>query len=326
MSTILVTGGAGYIGSHVCKALAATGHRPVTFDDLARGHREAVRWGPLEAGNLLDRERLRQIMAAHQPRAVIHCAGLAYVGESVIHPERYYHNNFGGSLVLLETMAEFQVREMVFSSSCTVYGDLERVPVDESHPLRPVNPYGFTKLAVERMVADFGAAHGLRGVGLRYFNAAGADPDGQIGEHHAPETHLIPLTLAAAGGLGPALTILGTDYPTADGTCIRDYIHVTDLAAAHVAALERLAGWSGYRAFNLSTGTGHSVRQVVGAVEQVTGKKVPHRLGDRRPGDAAELVGNPAMAGRELDWRPRFPALQDIVSTAWRWMERGRSR
>jgi UDP-arabinose 4-epimerase len=317
---VLVTGGAGYIGSHACKALAQAGHQPVTLDNLVYGHPWAVRWGPLEQADLADSERLDQVFAQHRFDAVMHFAAYAYVGESVSDPNKYYRNNVGGSLSLLSACQRHGVDKLVFSSTCATYGVPTRIPISEDHPQEPINPYGASKQMVERMLADFGVAHGLRSVALRYFNAAGADPDGEIGEAHDPETHLIPLVLDAAAGRRPHIAIHGTDYPTADGTCIRDYIHVTDLADAHIRALDHLAGAApGLQAFNLGNGRGFSVRQIIATAERVTGKPIPVIESARRPGDPAELVGDATRAREVLGWKPRLADIDTIVDTAWRW-------
>lgn len=322
MSTVLVTGGAGYIGAHTCKALAAAGHVPVVYDNLVHGHRAAVRWGPFEAGDIQDRSRLDQVIAAHAPTALIHFAAYAYVGESVTDPGKYYRNNVAGSLNLLETIRDHGIRHMVFSSTCATYGIPDGVPIPDDAPQSPINAYGQSKLMVERMMADFERAHGLGWVALRYFNAAGADPDGETGEDHDPETHLIPLVLDAASGRRAAITVFGTDYDTPDGTCIRDYIHVADLADAHVRALDNLEGDMPSGAFNLGNGTGYSVSEVVAAVERVTGRKVPVEFGPRRPGDPPRLVGSAARAREVLGWQPRHANLDDIIRHAWIWHQR----
>jgi UDP-arabinose 4-epimerase len=322
LQSILVTGGAGYVGSHACKALAAAGCRPVVYDSLARGHRGAVKWGPLIEGDLHDRDRLVAALRAYRVEAVMHFAAFAYVGESVTCPEVYYRNNVGGTLSLLDAMREAGVGRIVFSSTCAVYGVPETLPIRETTSKAPLNPYGDTKLAVERALHWYGAAHGLRYAALRYFNAAGADADGDIGENHDPETHLIPLVLRAALGSGDKLQIFGTDYPTRDGTAIRDYIHVTDLADAHVRALDRLAGGGESMELNLGTGSGHSVREVIAAVERVTGRTVPRHEAPRRPGDPPELVADAGLAWSLLDWRPTHSDLDTIVRTALAWETR----
>ena len=319
---ILVTGGAGYIGAHACKALARAGYRPVTYDDLSAGHREAVRWGPLEVGDIADRARLGAVLARWSPKAVLHLAAHAYVGESVEHPGKYYRNNVAGSLSLLEALRDHAMTRIVFSSSCATYGMPDMLPITEEMEQRPISPYGASKLMTERMLADFGAAHGLHAIALRYFNAAGADPDGEIGEDHTPETHLIPLVITAAAGRRPAVQVFGDDYPTPDGTCIRDYVHVSDLADAHVRALQALERGQGPVACNLGTGRGWSVRDIIGAVERVSGRPVPVVMGARRPGDPAVLIASAARAASVLGWKPRWPNLDDIVRTAWAWHTR----
>ena len=319
---ILVTGGAGYVGAHACKALAAKGYQPIVFDNLVYGHEAAVRWGPFETGDTADRARLDEVIVKHRPRAVMHFAAYTYVGESVANPGKYYRNNVAGTLSLLEAMRDHDIGRLVFSSTAATYGTPKAVPIPEDAPKAPINPYGQSKWTAETMIADFAAAHGLRAAALRYFNAAGADPDGESGECHDPESHLIPLAMQATTGDGPPLTLFGDDYPTPDGTCIRDYIHVADLADAHVRALEWLDGNSGAHAFNLGTGHGASVRQVLDAIERVAGKPVPHAIGPRRAGDPAELVAEPAKAMRELGWTPKMSDLENIVATAWAWHRR----
>lgn len=323
---ILVTGGAGYIGAHACKALAAAGYTPVAFDSLAMGHRRAVQWGPLEVGDIADRVRLDTVFERYRPEAVMHFAAFAYVGESVAEPARYYRNNVAGSLTLLEAMRDHGVGQMVFSSTCATYGLPQTPRLTEAHPQQPINPYGASKLMVERMLTDFAAAYGLRFVALRYFNAAGADPDGDIGETHDPETHLIPLAIAAARGERAALEIFGTDYPTADGTAIRDYVHVWDLAVAHVLALDYLRCGGDPTALNLGVGRGYSVREVIDAVTAAAGRAVPFREVDRRPGDPPELVAEAGQALALLGWAPRLTRLEEIVESAWRWHQRRASR
>jgi UDP-arabinose 4-epimerase len=320
--SILVTGGAGYVGSHACKALAKAGYRPVVYDNLSRGHRDVVRWGPLVEGDLHDRARLAAALRSHQVTAVMHFAAFAYVGESVTDPEVYYANNLGGTLALLGAMREAGVERIVFSSTCAVYGVPNQLPIRETSAMAPLNPYGETKLAIERVLHWYGAAYRLRYVALRYFNAAGADPDGDIGEDHEPETHLIPRVMRAALGRGDPVEIYGTDYPTPDGTAIRDYIHVSDLAEAHLRALDHLAAGCDGVAFNLGTGSGCSVREVIAAVERIGGRPVPHREAARRPGDPPELVADPALALARLRWRPRHSDLDTIIATALAWETR----
>ncbi|QIK38190.1 UDP-glucose 4-epimerase GalE [Caldichromatium japonicum] len=319
MIPVLVTGGAGYIGSHTCKVLAQAGYRPIVLDNLVYGHKWAVCWGPLEVGDISDRACLDAIIACHRPEAVIHFAAYAYVGESVRDPGRYYRNNVAGTLTLLEAMRDHGIAHLIFSSTCATYGIPDQTPITEDHPQRPINPYGASKLMVERMLADFGQAHGLGWVVLRYFNAAGADPEGELGEDHDPETHLIPLAIQAALGQGPRLEVFGDDYPTPDGSCIRDYIHVADLAEAHVLALTYLRNGGASRALNLGTGQGHSVLEVIAAIERVAGRPVPYALGPRRPGDPPALYADATKAQALLGWTPRYPELDTIIEHAWRW-------
>ena len=316
---LLVTGGAGYVGSHACKALARAGHELVVYDNLDRGHAEAVRWGPLEQGDIRDRARLSAVISRHRPDLVMHFAALAYVGESMERPLAYHDVNVGGTLSLLEAMREQGVGAIVFSSTCATYGIPEILPIREDAPQRPVNPYGFSKLAVERMLADCAAAHGLAWMALRYFNAAGADPDGEIGEVHEPETHAIPLALRAALGRGPAFSVLGRDLDTPDGTAIRDYIHVTDLADAHVRAAEHLAGGGESGALNLGTGRGTSVAELVEAVSRVSGRPVPTLEAPRRAGDPPILYAEAGRAAQLLGWRPTLSSLDRIIETALAW-------
>ena len=320
--TILVTGGAGYVGSHACKALARAGYRPVAYDSLIRGHREAVRWGPLVQADLADAKRLIDTIKSFDVAAVLHFAAFAYVGESVEEPGLYFRNNVANTLTLLEAMRTSAVRHIVFSSTCATYGVPERVPITESAPQRPVNPYGESKLMVERMLHWYGAAHGFTHAALRYFNAAGADPEGEIGEAHEPETHLIPLVLEAAMGRRARIDVLGTDYPTPDGTAIRDYIHVQDLADAHVWAVQLLLRGGLSITVNLGTGIGHSVREVIAAAERVTGRRVPRREAPRRFGDPPVLVADPSRARELLGWRATHSDLDTILKTAWAWHSR----
>lgn len=318
---VLVTGGAGYIGSHACKALAVAGHEPISYDNLSTGHDWAVRWGPLETGDILDLDRLSQVVQRHRPDAVMHFAALAYVGVSVRDPGSYHRTNVVGTLNLLDAARSAGVPGFVFSSSCATYGVPKRVPITVDTPQQPVNPYGWTKLAGERMLSEHCAAYGLGAVALRYFNAAGADPDGLIGEDHDPETHLIPLALDVAAGRRPHLDIFGDDYPTPDGTCVRDYVHVGDLADAHVRALEACKAGA-MRAVNLGVGRGYSVREVVDTVRRVTGRDVPIRLAPRRAGDPPALVADVSSATEQLDWTARWTDLDAIIESAWRWHQR----
>lgn len=315
---ILVAGGAGYIGAHMCQLLAASGHECLVVDDLSTGHREAVRWGRLEQASLLDSERLDHIVAAERPDAVTHFAALALVGDSVRDPAAYYSVNLVGTLNLLNAMRRHGVRRMVFSSTCAVYGEPRSLPLNEDHPLQPVNPYGATKLAAERMIADFCGAYGLRAVALRYFNAAGAVASAGIGESHMPETHLIPSLLR---GLKDSRTvsIFGSDYSTRDGTCVRDYIHVADLCRAHLLALDYLKAQEGYTALNLGTGAGYTVREIVAAASAVAGQTIPVREAPRRPGDPAVLVASNEKAGKLLGWQPEMTDIRAIIASAWDW-------
>lgn len=319
MASILVTGGAGYVGSHACKALSRAGFRPVVYDNLSTGHRWAVRWGPFEAGELADTAHLIRVMRRHDVQAVIHFAASSVVAESMQRPGLYYRNNVAGTLSLLEAMATAKIDSIVWSSTAAVYGEPETVPIPEDHPRRPINPYGETKKAVEQMLHWWQQAAAVNAMSLRYFNAAGADIEGEIGEAHAPETHLIPIAIEAAQGLRPALSLYGEDYPTPDGTALRDYVHVSDLADAHVRAVRHLLGGKPGMALNLGTGTGQSVRQVIGAVESVSGAPLPVRTAPRRPGDPPILVADPAKAFDILKWKPVLSDLKTIVESAWRW-------
>ncbi len=316
---VLVTGGAGYIGSHTAKLLATSGHVPIVFDDLSQGHDWAVKWGPIERGSLSDQERLREVLARHPVDAVIHFAANALVGESMSNPTKYFRNNTVGTLNLLDAMHAAGVDRIVFSSTCATYGNPVRVPIDEGHPQAPVNPYGESKLMVEKILRWYGECYGLRWMALRYFNAAGADPDGEIGEDHDPESHLIPLVIGAAMGTRPPVKIFGTDYDTPDGTAIRDYVHVMDLAEAHLRALQRLDEGTPSQAVNLGTGQGQSVRAVVTTVSHTAGKAVPAVESPRRAGDPATLVADPTRARDVLGWTCRYPDLDVIVEHAWRW-------
>lgn len=319
---VLVTGGAGYIGSHACKLLHGAGFLPIAYDNLVFGHEWAVKWGPLERGDITDEGRLSAVIRQYRPQAVMHFAAFAYVGESVTNPAKYYANNVGGSLVLFKAMSENGLDKIVFSSTCATYGVPDALPIAEHQPQRPINPYGMTKLTVERMLADFDTAYGTKSVSLRYFNAAGADPDTEIGEDHTPETHLVPLVLDTLVARRSTISIFGEDYETADGTCIRDYIHVSDLAHAHVLALEALLGGSRSGTFNLGNGQGFSVRQVIATAEHVTGLRVPVTVGPRRAGDPAILVADATRARKQLGWRPRYDSIETIIGTAWAWHKR----
>jgi UDP-arabinose 4-epimerase len=317
--SVLVTGGAGYIGSHACKALAQAGYVPVTYDNLSRGHRHAVRWGPLVEGQIADGAAVAAALKAHRVSSVMHFAAFAYVGESGTDPALYYRNNVVGTLALLDAMRETGVDRIVFSSTCATYGLPDSVPIAETTPQHPVNPYGETKLAIERVLHWYGTAYGLRSVALRYFNASGCDRAGEIGEEHDPETHLIPLVLRAALGSGPPVSIFGTDYPTPDGTAIRDYIHVEDLANAHVRALQYLADGGASTALNLATGRGYSVREIIAAVARAAGCNVPQREAPRRPGDPPALIADPSLAHSVLGWRAECSDLDTIIRSALAW-------
>ena len=323
--TILVTGGAGYIGSHAVLALQQAGYGVVVLDNLVYGHREIVEEtlkAELIIGDTNDRALLDRVFATHDISAVMHFAAYAYVGESVHDPAKYYRNNVVGTLTLLEAMLEADIRQFVFSSTCATYGVPTIVPIPEDHPQAPINPYGATKLMVERILNDFDRAYNFKSVYFRYFNAAGANPHGLTGEDHSPETHLIPLVLLTAMGQRDSISVFGTDYPTADGTCIRDYIHVTDLASAHVLGLEYLLKGGNTEVFNLGNGSGFSVRQVIDAAEKVTGKSIPVVESDRRPGDPPALVGSSDKAARILGWQPQHSDLTEILTDAWNWHQK----
>jgi UDP-glucose-4-epimerase GalE len=315
---VLVTGGAGYIGSHAAKALSRAGYRVVVLDSLVAGHPAAVKWGELVEADINDVAAVRQALRCHEIGAVMHFAAFLDVGESVREPVRYYRNNLVGALAVLEAMAAERVPHFVLSSTCATYGEPIETPIAETHPQRPINSYGETKLAVERALPHFERAYGIHASALRYFNASGADPDGDVGEDHWPEIHLIPRAIDAATG-GASLQVFGDDYPTPDGTCLRDYVHVTDLADAHVRALEAIAGTGTSSAYNLGTGRPHSVREVIDTVSRVTGRQVPWTLAERRAGDPAVLFAAADKARTELHWKPRFPELEAIVRTAWAW-------
>ncbi|MCR5092898.1 MAG: UDP-glucose 4-epimerase GalE [Lachnospiraceae bacterium] len=322
MGKILVCGGAGYIGSHINKMLHRQGYETVVFDNLVYGHKEAVKWGELVVGDLADQKTLDDLFSRYDFDAVFHFAAYAYVGESVDNPEKYYYNNVSNTLNLLHAMKEHGVNKIIFSSTCATYGEPERVPITEDMPQNPINPYGATKLMVERIFKDYSHAYGLQFVVLRYFNAAGADPDGEIGESHDPETHIIPLVLDAASGLRPDVKVFGTDYDTPDGSCVRDYIHVTDLASAHLLALTYLENGGRSDFFNLGNEKGTSVLEVVESVRRVTGREFHAVLTDRRPGDPAKLVGASSKAKEVLGWKPAFEDIDTIVSHAWKWHEK----
>ncbi len=324
--SVLVTGGAGYIGSHACKALAQAGYTPVAYDNLSRGHRHAVRWGPLVEGNVSDRAAVAAALKAYDVSAVMHFAAFAYVGESGADPALYYHNNVIGTLTLLDGMRDAGVDSIVFSSTCATYGLPDTVPIAETTPQHPVNAYGETKLAIERALYWYGQAYGLRSVALRYFNAAGCDRAGEIGEEHDPETHLIPLVLRAALGNAPPVAIFGVDYATPDGTAIRDYVHVEDLASAHVRALEHLDRGGADAAVNLATGRGYSVREIIAAVARAVGHEVPQREAPRRIGDPPSLIADPSRARSLLGWRAECSDLDTIIGSALAWELRRHNR
>ena len=322
MGNILVVGGAGYIGSHMCKHLSKHGYLPIVLDNLSRGHEKAVKWGPFIEGSISDRNILKRVFSEHRIDAVMHYAAYCYVGESVTDPSMYYQNNLADTICLLSEMVEAEVKKIVFSSSCAVYGEPEEIPITENHPQNPVNPYGRTKYMVEQVLDDFKYAYGVESVSLRYFNAAGADPEGELGEDHNPESHLIPLTIQAALGKREEIRIYGNDYPTHDGTCIRDFIHVEDLAGSHLLALKRLLNGKGGGTYNLGNGQGYSVREVIDITRRITGKPIRDRVVDRRDGDPAVLVGSSDKAKNELGWNPRFPDLESMVETAWHWHQK----
>jgi UDP-glucose 4-epimerase len=321
MATILVTGGAGYVGAHCSLALKRAGHIVVVYDNLSNGHETFVKWGPFERGDIRDRARLEAVFAAHKPDAVLHCAALIEVGESVKHPDRFYDNNVAGTLTLLEAMRDAGVKPFVFSSTCAIYGEPQRLPMDEQHPQNPVSPYGWTKLMIERASRDIAAAHGLSFAHLRYFNAAGAAAGEAIGERHEPETHAIPLALFTLLGRRESFKIFGDDWDTRDGTCLRDYVHVLDLADAHVRAIERLLAGGDSLAVNLGTGDGVTVRELLAAIERVTGRAVPAEPAPRRAGDAPALLADTALARRELGWSPQRN-VDAIIANAWEWHQR----
>lgn len=323
MGNVLVTGGAGYIGSHACKALKASGFTPVTYDNLVTGWQDAVKFGPFEQGDLLDRVRLDQVFEQYQPIAVMHFAALSQVGESMVEPGKYWRNNVMGSLNLIEAAVAAGCMNFVFSSTCATYGDQDNVVLDEDSPQFPINAYGASKRAIEDILRDFGVSHGLHHVIFRYFNVAGADPEGQVGEFHQPETHLVPLMLDAIDGKRDGLTIFGTDYDTPDGTCIRDYVHVCDLVDAHVLGLHWLRDGKPNRVFNLGTGSGFSVRDVIEHSREVTNQAVPFTEGPRRAGDCTKLVSGSQRAVEELGWNPKRSTMRDMITDAWRWHQTG---
>lgn len=320
---VLVTGGAGYIGSHACKVLARNGYTPISYDNLSTGWAAAVKFGPFEQGDLLDRARLDDVFARYQPQAVMHFAALSQVGESMRQPGIYWRNNVCGSLTLIEAAVAAGCLDIVFSSTCATYGEQDNVLLDEGCSQQPINAYGASKRAIEDILENFGAAYGLRSVIFRYFNVAGADPDGEVGEFHRPETHLIPLMLDAIDGKRAALTVYGEDYDTPDGTCIRDYVHVLDLVEAHVLGLRWLEDGKGSRVFNLGTGKGFSVRDVLDHGRAVTNRDIPVIAGQRRPGDATKLVSGSVRAEQELGWTPGRSTLNEMIRDAWNWHQHG---
>ena len=321
MPTILVTGGAGYVGSHCCRRLHRAGWLPVVVDNLDTGHRDFVRWGPFEEGDIRDRDFILGVIDRHKPAAAMHFAAKSLVSESVRAPDRYYDNNVGGALTLLECLRDRGVKSLVFSSTCAIYGVQDK-PIAEDASKNPLSPYGFSKLVCEQMMDDFDRAYGVKSVRLRYFNASGADPEAEIGEHHSPETHLVPITLDVALGLRDRLQVYGNDYPTPDGSAIRDYIHVLDLASAHLKAIEHLMEGGASVALNLGTGVGHSVLEVAKAAEMVTGRPIHTETAPRRAGDAAWLVAEPSQARRLLGWSTDHSGLPEIVADAWRWHQK----
>ena len=319
---VLVTGGAGYIGSHACKQIAAKGHVPISVDNLSTGFNWAVKWGDLERCDIRDTERLSDIFSRHNPDAVMHFAAHCYVNESVKNPEKYYNNNVIGTLSLLEVMRQHDVKTLIFSSSSVTYGEASSKPIKEAHTQNPINPYGVTKYLGERMISDYGVAHNLRFVCLRYFNAAGADADAEIGEAHNPETHLIPLILDCAAGRRGEVSIFGTDYQTPDGTCIRDYIHVSDIADAHLLAMDHLFSGEESLFLNLGNGNGYSVREVIDCSKKVTGHDINVSEGPRRAGDPSQLVSDSRKAKKLLGWHPKRYRLETIIEDAWRWHQK----
>ncbi len=323
MTNILVTGGAGYIGSHACKALARAGYTPVTYDNLVTGWQDAVKFGPFEQGDLLDRARLDEVFAKYQPAAVIHFAALSQVGEAMAEPGTYWSNNVTGSLTLIQAAVDAGCLNFVFSSTCATYGEHDNVVLDESTQQQPLNAYGASKRAIEDILRDFQAAYGLKHVIFRYFNVAGADPDAEVGEFHQPETHLVPLMLDAIDGKRGGLTVFGTDYDTPDGTCIRDYVHVCDLVDAHVLGLKWLEQGKESRVFNLGTGSGFSVMEVIEHSKAVTNRAVPYSIGPRRAGDCTRLVSGSVRAKEELGWTPKRSTLETMITDAWRWHQNG---
>ncbi|MBT4449917.1 MAG: UDP-glucose 4-epimerase GalE [Gammaproteobacteria bacterium] len=316
---ILVVGGAGYIGSHMAKMLSKSGHHVVTLDNLSTGYRDAVKYGEFVEGDIADSSILDQVFSSTRFDGVMHFASYIEVGESVIDPGKYFRNNFSNTLNLLDAMVRHDVKNFIFSSTAAIFGEPDYVPIDEKHPKKPINPYGKSKLMVEQALEDYEKAHGLQSVCLRYFNAAGADPDGELGERHNPETHLVPLILQAASGRRDAISIFGRDYPTADGSCVRDYIHIVDLCSAHLIALTKLVKGSGSKRYNLGNGNGFSVIEVIEVVKKVTSRSFNVIEAERRPGDPATLVADSTLARSELNWVPEYDDLSVITQHAWEW-------
>jgi len=322
--TILVTGGAGYIGSHACKALQKAGFIPIVYDNLIHGHKNFIKWGPFEEGDITDKNRVEEVIKKYSPFAVLHFAAFIDAAESVSDPGKYYRNNVMGALNLLCAMKNRGVTKMVFSSSCAVYGIPVKIPILENNPYNPINPYGQTKSIVENILKDFDRAYNIKSISLRYFNAAGADPDGEIGEDHNPETHLIPLVLDSALGHRHSVTVFGNDYDTPDGTCIRDYIHVSDLADAHILALNALENGMNTTAFNLGNGQGYSVKEIIETAKHVTGTDIVTEIFKRRAGDSPKLIGSSIKAINELGWEPKYGDIKTIISHAWQWHKKER--
>jgi UDP-arabinose 4-epimerase len=316
---ILVTGGAGYIGSHTCKALASAGFVPITYDNLCRGHAWMVRWGPMERGDIADNDRLTQIIKQYRPLATLHFAGYGYVAESMQLPQLYIRNNIVNTYLMMETLREAGMTRIIFSSSCAIYGGVHNQRIDENAEQKPLNTYGFSKLAIERMLSDYSRAHHFRSISLRYFNAAGADPEGELGEFHDPEPHFIPNVLRVASGREPFVQINGNDHPTPDGTCVRDFTHVSDIASAHVSALQRLLCEDLVGAYNLGSGNGYSLRQIVDIAKRVTGRSIPVEIGPKRIGDPPYAVANASLAQTALGWRPMYCDIEQTIEHAWRW-------
>lgn len=321
-ASVLVAGGAGYIGSHMCKLLYQNGFTPIVIDNLSYGHKEFVKWGPLIIGDIANKELVQKTIQTYQPIAAFHFSAFTYVGESVQNPQKYYQNNVVQTIHFLDSLIEMNVKHVIFSSSCATYGIPQEKYLTESHPQNPINPYGMTKLIIEKCLQDYSKAYGLKSVSLRYFNAAGADPDHEIGEDHNPETHLIPLVLDVALKRKKSITIFGDNYPTKDGTCIRDYIHINDLGLAHLQALKYLQNQGETTAFNLGNGQGFSVKEIIAKTIKITNKPIPIEIGPKREGDPPILVGNASKAHSVLKWTPQYANIQTIIKTAWAWHQR----